>query len=125
VTPPPPFVVLIVRKTTPYEWAGSLSDGGRLYARFRDGAWCVRVATGDEDPVAGREIASGTYSRGFTYRNLKARTKGLILWPPADDVLDMTPETTDTLRKGLEDVAAGRVVGPFTSSDDLTDALDL
>lgn len=125
MTPHPPFVVLSVRKTTPYEWSGRLSDGRSLYARFRDHAWCVRVAPEGSDPIGGVEVAGGTYSRGFTYRNLKARTKGLILWPPADDVLDMTPETMDAVRHGLEDVATGHVVGPFDSSDDLKDALDL
>lgn len=84
--PPERYVVLRVKKDTPYEWSGVLTDGRRLYARSRNGSWCVRVGTEPgEDAISGTEVAVGIWPRTLTYRGLKAKTKGVVLWPPRLD----------------------------------------
>lgn len=82
MNPEGPLVVLSVVRTTPAEYDGTLSDGRRIYARCRDGAWCVRVAeTTVEDAIAGREIVSGTVDGPFGYHVLRRVTHGIVRWP--------------------------------------------
>lgn len=103
----PKYVVLRAKKETPYEWGGVLADGRRVYARSRDGSWCVRVGNAPgEDAISGTEIAVGIWPRTLTYRGLKAKTKGLVLWPPR--LGDDTPGTEATIVRTV--VPAGPVI---------------
>lgn len=99
MTPRPSYVVLRVRKETPCEWFGTLTTGLGIYARARDGSWNVRVAElVGQDALDGKEIGTGVYNahRAFSYRMLKLKTKGLVLWPEREDEPPQAPASVVT-----------------------------
>ena len=105
----PPFVVLIVVRTTTFEYDGTLSNGRRIYARCRDGAWSVRVAEkAGDDAISGTEIAGGTVEGKFGYHVLRRVTHGIVRWPRSLTVsMELSPPVLAGVTRGLVQAGLG------------------
>jgi predicted GNAT family acetyltransferase len=74
------FVVDTVTQTCdacPSQWEGRLSDGRRLYVRYRWGALEIDI---DGERVLDQQRGDGLDGL-LTYEELKAATEGVFIWP--------------------------------------------